>query len=226
MVLLFISLIILVPAAWALSSVEKSQQERVQEITRQLQGHVLLAGEFRQSRKLQGFSREIESAGVFIYWQDHGLYWETRKPFFQASTFLQGGVIDWRQSDDMPSGSLDGSPVLKNISAIIVPIVGGDLEKLGENFNARWIVGPDNWSVTLDPASFIISKAISEIRITGLQFIDHLAITTSGNDVTEINFFNIVTSSSPNLVQCLYFQEAGSDICDAISRAAAITSSN
>jgi len=212
--------------AGAQTDTEKWQQEKIQKITNQLQQHTLLAGEFRQTRRLQGFSRAIESTGIFIYWQGHGLYWETRQPFFQASTFIQDGVIDWRQSDGFKSEVIDNNPILKNISSIIVPLVGGDLEKLERTFDASWDFGEKEWSITLEPVSFMISRAVSGIEVTGQQFIRNFVITTSGNDITAIDFFNITLADHPDYTQCRYFQRKGQAICDVTSNAVGLTQSN
>ena len=192
--------------------------EKIQEIKNELKAHVVLSGEFKQIRRLQGFSRPIESTGIFVYWQGRGLYWETQRPFFQASTFIQDGVIDWRQSDGASPTLIDDNPVLRNMSAIIVPLVGGDLEKLESTFNARWAFDAAGWSIVLDPTSFMVEKAISGIKVSGEVFIRNLAITTPGNDATEIDFLNIKVADSPNYQQCEYFQVSGSERCNAIPK--------
>jgi len=205
--IVFISLPAMSPV-WA-----QAEADKIQQITSQLRSHVLLSGEFKQTRKLQGFSRSIESTGIFTYWQGRGLYWETQQPFFQASTFIQDGVIDWRKSDGLAGILIDDNPVLKNISSIIVPLVGGDLAKLDNTFDSSWVFDDAGWSMALDPDSFMVKKAIDRIEVSGGQFIRALVISTPGNDTTEITFLNMTSTDSPNRQQCEYFQVSDSDAC-------------
>jgi len=214
-------LALFMPIVWA-----QSDAEKIQEIKSQLKAHVVLSGEFKQTRRLQGFSRAIESTGIFTYWQGRGLYWETQRPFFQASTFIQDGVIDWRQSDGLSPALIDDNPVLRKMSAIIVPLVGGDLEKLDSTFNAKWAFDEAGWSIVLDPASFMVEKAIGGIKVSGGEFIRDLAITTPDNDDTEIAFLNIKVADIPDHQQCEYFQVAGSELCNVIPKAVGLVPTN
>ncbi|MCF6324789.1 MAG: outer membrane lipoprotein carrier protein LolA [Gammaproteobacteria bacterium] len=204
----------------------QAEADKIQEITNQLRSHVVLSGEFKQTRKLQGFSRSIESTGIFTYWQGRGLYWETQQPFFQASTFIQDGVIDWRKSDGLVRTLIDDNPVLKNISSIIVPLVGGDLAKLDSTFDSGWVFDDVGWSLMLDPDSFMVKKAIGGIVLSGGQFIRTLVISTPGNDTTEITFLNMTSADSPNRQQCDYFQVLDSDTCGDIPEAVGLTQPN
>lgn len=198
---------------WAVPNSGKEHQEKIQEIIQQLQNNALLTGDFEQVRKLQGFTRSIKSTGNFIYWRDHGLYWETKWPFPHASTFMQNGVIDWQQSTGIGPEINSSNPILNKISSILISLIGGDIQTINRSFRADWTFSENNWSLKLDPVELMISRAITDIQIAGQQFVKNIVVTTAGNDITEITFLKIISKETPDQLQCSYFKSTDIDAC-------------
>jgi len=203
---------------WAGPNSERLQQQKIEKITKHLQSHILLSGEFKQVRRLQGFSRPIESTGIFIYWRDHGLYWETRRPFFQAVTFMPEGMIDWQLPNGAESRKTNNNFMLNKVSSILMSLVGGDLQKINRSFKASWNVRANAWSITLTPVLPMIARTLADIQIAGQQYIHQLIVTTSGNDMSRIYFSHISSADMPDQIQCGHFQDADQHMCNKFTR--------
>lgn len=171
--------------------------------------HQFMEGRFEQWRNLAGIPRPIRSSGRFIYWRNHGLYWETQEPISQASTFTLDTIIHWQPTTHSRQANRTSSPVQKQISRILLEVFGGDIQSLEKLFDSRWNPKPEPsaklWTVGLTPKTATIKRVVEKITLSGENYISSLNLDASNGDTTRIHFTNIRAFAHPATDDCQYF---------------------
>lgn len=191
-----------------------------EQLSRQITQHQIVRGRFEQWRTLTGIPRPIRSSGHFIYWRDHGLYWETGKPISQASTFTPDAIIHWQSGIDLQQtkrqSDKSSSPVQKQISRILLAVFGGDIQSLEKLFNSYWSTDQEQktkqWTVELTPTAASIKRVVEKITLSGGDYISNLNLDASNGDTTRIHFTDLGASVYPTANDCPYF-DLDSSLC-------------
>lgn len=180
-----------------------------EQLSRRMHQHPVVKGRFEQLRTLTGIPRPIHSSGRFIYWRDHGLYWETLKPITQASTFTPDAIIHWQTTATSQQADKSSSPIQKQISRILLAVFGGDIQSLEMLFDSRWSSGSESgakqWTVDLIPTMAAVKRVVEKITLSGGDYVNSLNLNASNGDTTQIQFTNISTFAYPAIDECRYF---------------------
>lgn len=177
-----------------------------EQLFRQMRLHRIVKGRFEQWRNLTGIPRPIRSSGRFIFWRDHGLYWETREPIFQSTTFTPDAIIHWQSTAAMRQADRSSSPIQQRISRILLAVFGGDIQSLERLFKSRWSSGPKQWTVDLIPTARAIKRVIQKITLTGGNYVSSLSLGANNGDTTRIHFADISIFTNPATDDCQYFK--------------------
>ena len=185
----------------------------IQNIIMHLQKSVLFKGDFEQKKVLQGISRQLRSSGIFIYWRNHGLYWETTKPFHNALTYTPNEIIQW-ESPGIPSyDPAQQKYFQQKMSRMLLSIFSADLPSIKERFTTSWKIEKDKWSLNLIPIHTITKDVIKHVKISGDKFVKQIAIFSPSGDHTEINFINISSISFLGHSDCARFSSIKDFVC-------------
>ncbi|MFV2090843.1 MAG: outer membrane lipoprotein carrier protein LolA [Pseudomonadales bacterium] len=175
-----------------------------------------MKGRFEQWRNLTGIPHPIRSSGRFIYWRDHGLYWETLEPISQASTFTPNTIIHWQSTPTSRQADRISSPVQKQISRILLAVFGSDIRSLEKLFDSRWNSKPEPgaklWTVDLTPTMAAAKRVVEKITLSGENYINSLNLDASNGDTTRIHFTDIRAFAHPASDDCQYF-DLDSSLC-------------
>jgi len=182
-------------------------------ISNKLKSNSLVAGEFIQEKTLSGFPRPISSTGQFLYWRTHGLYWETVKPFAHATTFMAKKILHWKEGERRKVNQKSADASQKHIRRILLAIFNGDLTELEDYFDVQWEGHDSNWLVQLVPSHSMVSKTLSNIKLTGNEYLETLSIANTNGDKTFISFINSRPIEAPRKDQCKFFALSSND-CD------------
>lgn len=174
-------------------------------LARQMQQHRVVKGRFEQWRNLTGIPRPIRSSGRFIFWRDHGLYWETREPIFQSTTFTPDAIIYWQSTATTRQADRSSSPIQQQISRILLAVFGGDIRSLEKLFDSRWSSGPEQWTVDLTPTAAAVKRVVQEITLAGGDYVSRLSLNARNGDNTRIHFTDISALTHPAVDDCQYF---------------------
>jgi len=177
-----------------------------EQLSRKLRQHPVVKGEFEQLRNLAGIPRPIRSRGRFIYWRDHGLYWETNEPISQAATFTPNAIIHWQSATNLQQTERNSSPIQKQISRILLAVFGGDIKSLEQLFESRWSSGSKIWTVDLIPSIAAVKQVVEKISLSGEDYVNNLSLVASNGDATHIQFSNIRAFNQPGVDDCSYFE--------------------
>ena len=180
-----------------------------EQLSKKMRQHQVVKGHFEQWRGLTGIPRPIRSSGRFIYWRDHGLYWETLKPISQASTFTPDTIIHWQSTANGQQADRSSSPIQKQISRILLAVFGGNTQSLEKLFDSRWSSGSElntkQWAVDLSPTVAAVKRVVEKISLSGGDYINKLNLNASNGDTTRIVFSNISAFATPAVDDCTHF---------------------
>ena len=174
-------------------------------LSQQMLQHKVIRGHFEQQRTLTGIPRPIRSSGRFIYWRNHGLYWETKKPIFQASTFTPDTIIHWQTNSAKRQADRSSSPIQKQISRILLAVFGGDTESLKMLFDSHVSSKGEEWQIVLTPAIDVVKKAVEKITLNGKEHVNKLYLSASNGDASQILFLDVSTYPHLAADDCSYF---------------------
>lgn len=204
-------LLIVITLAWA--SPWSLAEPAPAQVVQGMQQHPLIAGQFVQTRQLQGLPRPITSSGNFIFWRQHGLYWETLQPFYQATTFTADEVITWLAPEGPAQQAPSRDPVQKYVNRILLSVFGADMSMIDKLFSSQWQTDGDNWSVALTPANAAVEKAIAHAHLSGAQYLQQLQVTSRSGDVSTMVFDQVQAPTQLAAAQCARFSRDGAIEC-------------
>lgn len=184
-------------------------------IVAQLQQYPVISGKFVQTRQLQGLSRPIRSDGNFLFWRDHGLYWETLRPFYQATTFTADDVISWPAPEGPALASETNDRVQQYVSRILLSVFSADLSLIDKLFSSRWTVDGEHWSLELTPVNDTVGKVIERARLAGEHHLRQLQVATRNGDISTMDFAEVLAPAPLLPAQCARFVRQGELPCPA-----------
>jgi len=162
-------------------------------------------GQFSQQRTLQGFSRKLQSSGRFYFWRDHGLYWETQKPFFRALSYGGGQVVGWDIDGEVVSQQRTGI-IQQQVNKVLMAMLGADLVKLQQLFKVEINTAIDQrWRLQLTPRDLAVAKGIKSIELNGLDTIEQAIVIAPSGDRSIIDFSDMQQSAVPTVDACRKF---------------------
>ncbi|HEV2607381.1 MAG TPA: outer membrane lipoprotein carrier protein LolA [Xanthomonadaceae bacterium] len=154
----------------------------------------VLRGKFEQARHLQGFRNALSSQGDFVVVRERGVIWETRKPF-PSTTVISKSRLLTRQADGSTEIVFDKShsPAAGIINALMLALLGGDLDVLSKYFTLKESTLPEGaWRVELTPRKSALAHVFERIVLQGDRYVRSVHLEEKGGDVTDIVFQSMV----------------------------------
>ena len=154
----------------------------------------VLRGEFEQTRHLQGFRNALSSQGDFVVARERGILWETHKPF-PSTTVISKSRLLTRQADGSTEIVFDKShsPAAGIINALMLALLGGDMDALSKYFTLKETALPDGaWRVELMPRRSALARVFERIVLEGDRYVRSVHLEEKGGDVTDIVFHSML----------------------------------
>jgi hypothetical protein len=154
----------------------------------------VLRGKFEQTRHLQGFRNVLSSQGDFVVARDHGVIWETRRPF-PSTTVISKSRLLTRQADGSTEIVFDKShsPAAGIVNALMLALLGGDLDVLSKYFTLKETTLPEGaWRVELTPRKSALAHVFERIVLQGDRYVRSVHLEEKGGDVTDIAFHSML----------------------------------
>ncbi len=202
--------LLLVPVvrAWGISP---------EEIAARLTAQPVTVGDVEQTRQLSGFELPLQSRGHFVFWQDHGLYLETRQPFFNATTLTADAIWHWNEDGSLSPASQLGNAVQKEVNRTLLAFFSADLPLIRSRFEPHWqITSATDWTVTLIPRHAMIAAHVESVELSGGAFLDRLVLVAANGDTSRLQFSNVAFQQAPDLSQCRRFFQRD-EACDSVT---------
>lgn len=157
----------------------------------------VLRGDFQQQKQMTGFSKPLRSEGNFVLSRDHGVLWNTLKPFPSEMVLTRDRILS-RQRDGSTRVELDGrqQPALRAVNEMMFALMSGDVAVLAPRFSSKVEALPEQgWRLTLTPRPGPLARSFKRIRLRGDRHVRQVEIDEANGDRTVLEFTGI--SESP-----------------------------
>lgn len=194
-----------------------SEPKTPETVIETLSAAMVTAGKFEQSKRLQGFNYDLTSRGRFIFWRDHGLYLETREPFFNATTLTPEAIWYWNADGSISSAQEPGGMVQREVNRTLLAFFSADKALIESRFATHWETSEQGWVLTLTPRLAVIGKHIKSVQLAGDVFLERLQLDAANGDRTILTFQDLSRQSQPAMSQCRRFFRQP-DACNGLTR--------
>jgi len=147
-----------------------------------------LQGRFEQSRHLSGFSKAVDSSGIFRFSKKQGLYWRTTDPFDTIMVVNEDGMAQFVDGKPTTMLTTSQNPALKTFFDVLETAMGGNWGSITERKGATLTQDQNQWTLTFLPADDEMARTISQLVLTGDQFVNSLEIKKTNGDLDHIRF--------------------------------------
>lgn len=127
----------------------------------------VVKGTFVQEKLLSRFGRSLTSSGNFIIAAEHGMVWETLKPFPSVMVMGNDFILQSRPDGQMSVISAQGNETFVQMAGVISAVFSGQSSGLLENFEVFFLGNDSDWSIGLLPKDSIIASFAAKISMTG-----------------------------------------------------------
>lgn len=127
----------------------------------------IVKGTFTQEKHLSRFGRSLMSSGNFIISAEHGMVWETLKPFPSTMSLGNDFIIQSRPGGQTSVLSSQGNETFTQMASVISSVFSGKSQGLLENFEVFFFGSVTNWNIGLLPRDSIIASFAAKIIMSG-----------------------------------------------------------
>ncbi|QDQ29361.1 outer membrane lipoprotein carrier protein LolA [Chitinimonas arctica] len=182
-----------------LSSLLVTAADLATEVTKRLDPAPVLRGDFEQRKTVGGFKQPLLSRGDFLLWRDHGVLWQTRKPF-AASLVLTRKTLLARQADGSAAYRLDSraQPALAAVNELLFALLGGDIATLAKRFRIEGeLQGKEGWQLQLTPLDDGLARVFQRVRLRGDRYVRQVDLEEANGDSSQIRFEQLRQAPRP-----------------------------
>lgn len=158
------------------------------EIRTRLLDAPLLRGQFEQQKQVSGFRQPLLSSGDFLLWRQHGLIWQTRKPFSSSLVLNQHGL---RAQQGSAAYQLDSQkePSLALVNELLLALLAGDTGLLAKRFRLEGeLQGKDGWQLRLTPTDAGLARVFRRVELRGDRYVREARLEETNGDSSLIRF--------------------------------------
>ncbi len=150
----------------------------------------ILKTDFRQTKKINGLQKDLNSSGKMIYAKEKGFYWKINKPFEVTYIFTPKGLIQI-ENDEKKLIPAESNAFFNEFSGILQSIFSGKYEQLSKHFDVFFVREGKRWTLGLRPTNKTVKGVITEISVTGSQNTENILFKESNGDSTKIQLYNL-----------------------------------
>jgi outer membrane lipoprotein-sorting protein len=160
----------------------------VADIQQRLLKNDILRADFFQEKNLRVLSRPLESHGKFLFKAGTGVLWQIEDPYAAIILMKSDEIIEWDSAGEMRRTTTGSNPVFRAFGGIILAILSGDTELLGQYFELTPIAVDEGWQLRLQPKSTELRAMVLSILVFGDRFVEEVRINEEKGDTTKLQF--------------------------------------
>lgn len=145
-----------------------------------------IKGDFVQTKKITGFSKEIKSSGSFSI-ANNELLWHTKKPVVSSVKLTSEGIFTLQNPQNLQDSASWIKTSQSYDKSLFLNIMKLDFEALKNNFDFQITGNKNAWNLTLTPKG-IIKHIFQNIKISGGEFVKNIVLIEANGDITENKF--------------------------------------
>lgn len=164
------------------------------DLSRQLQQHNSVQGQFVQQRFLRQSSQPLNSEGKFAIVAKVGLFWHTQKPLDLRLRVKSSGIDQWDKRNQTWKATRTSAAQIQ----LLLAVLRGDTTELQKQFSLQLTGQPTKWQLTLQPNSMISKQIFQNIVITGGTHVQQIQLLEKQGDRTVMQFKQIQSNQPLN----------------------------
>lgn len=151
------------------------------QITTRLAKTEITQGNFQQEKRLKILRKPLISSGAFTYHQSKGVIWKTLTPVFSILLVNESRLLTSQGEQAVPVA----------LGKVFNSILGGNLNRLTEDFSITGFDQKPSWQLQLKPKDELLKKIITTILLTGDNELRLVEMQEADGNITRINFGQI-----------------------------------
>ncbi|CAA9891869.1 Outer-membrane lipoprotein carrier protein [Candidatus Methylobacter favarea] len=151
------------------------------QITTRLAKTEITQGNFQQEKRLKILRKPLISSGAFTYHQSKGVIWKTLTPVFSILLVNESRLLTSQGEQAVPAA----------LGKVFNSILGGNLNRLTEDFSITGFDQKPSWQLQLKPKDELLKKIITTILLTGDNELRLVEMQEADGNITRINFGQI-----------------------------------
>ncbi len=163
----------------------------IEKIRNQLTRHKIVEGNFKQVRFVKDLGVQLDSEGTFQFELPLKLHWMQKTPFALDLLMTPEKIVQTAFGGSEQVMTKESQPVIFMFSSSFLSVFSGDEKKISENFAYQISSVGDEWTIRLTPTQDLFKKAISDVVITGSEFVEKVLVTEKLGSSTQIVFSKV-----------------------------------
>lgn len=156
----------------------------------------VLRGQFEQQKTVAGFKKPLLSSGDFLLWRDHGVLWQTRKPFASTLSITRNGLSAQSGNTGYRLSSSQ-EPAMRAVNEMLLALLGGDLVVLQRQFKVTAQLTERGWSLQLTPLDAALGQVLRQVELSGDRYVRQVLLEESSGDHSRIRFEQLAEQPAP-----------------------------
>lgn len=168
-----------------------TDSSQIHRIAEELKEREFIRADFILEKPSPSGEKRLRSSGEFLFSQERGILWHTKKPFDMTAIITSDGST-W-ECDTEKGECREVSDKSRRYFNIISSMFSGDLEGFNDEFSLYFHITPEGlWGIGLKPERRIIAKYIEDIVIKGKSKgrVTEFIMNTEAGGSTKITFTN------------------------------------
>lgn len=159
-------------------------------ITSRIAQHNAIRAQFVQTKKMAALKKPLVIQGNLLYVKNEGVLWEIERPYRITYVLNDSRIVEIAANGTRQVRNARDVPGLSQIGQIFQAMLGGDAAALTKYFDARIMEQPSQWDVLLKPRQQQLQQFLTQIQLSGDEFVQDIVIGEANGDTTQIHLNN------------------------------------
>lgn len=160
-------------------------------IRQRLAQYKKVQGKFKQVRFVKEMKLNLQSEGDFTFEVPLQLSWIQKNPFKMDILMTAEKILQKNTDGSVQEMKKEQQPVVFAISTSFLGVLLGDEQVIKKDFKYDVQRHGKKWRMTLQPSSEILNKIISDVKLSGSNFVEKVEIIEKTGNTTAISFSGV-----------------------------------
>lgn len=181
-----------------IAPVHAAETSMLKRIGSKIERHHVVHADFTQTKQMAALKRPLITTGHLIFLREEGVLWQIEKPYRIAYLLSDEKIVEIAADGSRTERGQRDVPGLAQIGRVFHAMLGAQTDILHEYFNVSVEGNEKKWRIILTPRHAQIAQFLTQLQLSGGQFVDQIRILEAGGDTTQIRFTNSRGSKLPS----------------------------
>lgn len=168
------------------------------QIGQQIEQHKVVRANFSQKKQMAALKRPLLTEGKLVYSSAHGVLWQIEKPYKVAYLLGEDSIIEIAADGSRKQRGTRDIPGLAQVGRVFRAMLGANTSAMQSHFAAEASGKLAQWQIVLRPKQPQIQQFISQLTLSGGQFVETISIDEASGDLTQIRFHDATALAAPS----------------------------